>query len=217
MTFLPLLLALAAVNILWASRHALARVFNARAESRNTAALTRQQLLERIRTHGVRRFFVYMASQYRLRVNPMRREQATHQQQRLAIEQQRSQVRKQIWRDGEWSIGFVIVVSALALAWALLFLIQRNLDIRMLLAVGYAESDPALAQLLGTAIALGITILGFIISGLLGMHALLPNWLQVSQTVRGFSPSTFWSSRPWSASRCPRSPSSAPRTRSAAR
>ena len=100
------------------------------------------------------------------------------------MEKTRAELRRQIWRDGKWSCGFVIVVCALALAWVVLFFIQRNLDVRMLEALGYVHAGGAFAQLLGLTIALGVTVIGIVVWGLLGLHSLLPSWVNPSAAVR---------------------------------
>lgn len=95
-----------------------------------------------------------------------------------------AKLRRQLWRGGEWSMGFTLVVVVLALAWLFVFLLLRSLDIRMLEALGYVGASEGLAMILGTLIALVFTVIGIVIAGLLDLHPLLPRAVQVSQTVK---------------------------------
>ncbi|MFN8632041.1 MAG: hypothetical protein U0838_17495 [Chloroflexota bacterium] len=184
MPFLWLILALVVVNGAVAVAYVANRAGGFVKTRRGSARLSRERLIDGIRLRGLRPYFSYMRAQYLTRVNPLHRKLGRRQGDRKALEALRNDVRAQIWRDGDWSVGFVIVVALLAGAWGVLFLIQRNLDVRMLLSLGYAEIDPGLAALLGTAIALAITVLGVVIFGLLKLHPLLPSWLQIRRKVR---------------------------------
>jgi hypothetical protein len=80
-------------------------------------------------------------------------------------------IRRQMFHDGEWHIGFIVVVAILGTGWLFLFYLLRNLDISVMRAVGYPAG---LSNLLGSVSALAVSFLGIVISGLLGIHTFLP-------------------------------------------
>ena len=73
--------------------------------------------------------------------------------------------------DKGWSVGAIAVRNLVAAAWLVFFILQILLDFAMLSAVGY---PPGLALALGCVIAIGISALGVMIWGALGLHALHP-------------------------------------------
>jgi hypothetical protein len=81
----------------------------------------------------------------------------------------RDALSRHIWHGARWSFGFVVVVSVGACLWAVLFGLQREMDVNILVALGYASPS-----VLGMVIALAFTVVGMIVCGLLGLHPLLP-------------------------------------------
>ena len=81
----------------------------------------------------------------------------------------RDALSRRIWHGARWSSGFVAVVAVGAWLWAVLFVLQREMDVNILVALGYASPS-----VLGMVIALGFAAVGMIVCGLLGLHALLP-------------------------------------------
>jgi hypothetical protein len=92
---------------------------------------------------------------------------------------------QQIFRGGDWAVGFVVVISLLGIAWLVFFILQIHLDVTMMVDVGYPTG---LAMALGTVIAIGVSALGIIISGMLGSHSLFPSlerWRRSARITAG--------------------------------
>jgi len=97
-----------------------------------------------------------------------------HQSRRLtSAGRRRDALSRRIWHGTRWSSAFVVVVCAGAWLWAVLFILQREMDINILVALGYASPS-----VLGMLIALAFAVVGMIVSGLLGLHSVLPPWIK---------------------------------------
>jgi hypothetical protein len=77
------------------------------------------------------------------------------------------------WHGARWSFGIVVSVLAGACLWTILFVLQRETDINLLIALGYASPS-----VLGMITALAFAVVGMIVCGLLGLHPLLPSWIK---------------------------------------
>jgi hypothetical protein len=84
----------------------------------------------------------------------------------------------QIWRGNEPKLGFMVIVAVLSVLWAGLFLLQRSTDITVMQAMGSVAP-----QLFGNVIAVVFVILGIVMSGIAGLHHLLPTWLEPKRVL----------------------------------
>jgi hypothetical protein len=151
------------------------------AERRRAAAVERQKLVERVSTEGVLPLGLWFRERLMRRTLRLEQKETTQLLRRECLERRRVEASAQIWRNEPWSAGFVVITLALGAAWLFLFLLQRNLDIQILQALGYT---PALAASLGTVIALVIAMAGVLATGLLGLHPLLPRWIPLRRSLR---------------------------------
>jgi hypothetical protein len=77
------------------------------------------------------------------------------------------------WHGARWSFGIVVSVLVGACLWAILFALQRETDVNLLIALGYASPST-----LGVITALAFALAGMVVCGLLGLHPLLPSWIK---------------------------------------
>ena len=155
-----------------------------RSSARQAAADAEANRIERIRQRGLRALVLVRGQRYAEQEGPLAEQRDEHQRVRLGLESAYAKVRKQLWKDGDWSTGFVVVVSALSAVWAFLFFLVRSLDVQMLEALGYFGGNQLMAQALGTIVALAFTVLGIAIAGLLELHSFLPKQLKLSRPWR---------------------------------
>ena len=160
-------------------------LFTARRSNVRQAAVDAEAgRIERIRQRGLRALVLLRGQQYAEQEGPLAERRDEHQRVRASLESHYAKVRKQLWKDGDWSTGFVVVVVALTLVWAFLFFLVRSLDVQMLEALGFFGGNQLMAQALGTIIALAFAVLGIAIAGLLDLHPFLPKQLKLSRPWR---------------------------------
>lgn len=150
-------------------------------DRRRAAAAERQALVERVSHEGVLPLALWFRERLVKRILRLEQKETAHGLRRERLERRRAEASAQIWRDGQWSAGFALITTGLGAAWLFLFLLQRNLDIQILGALGYT---PGLAAPLGTVIALVIAMAGVLVTGLLGLHPLLPRWIPLRRSLR---------------------------------
>jgi uncharacterized membrane protein (DUF485 family) len=150
-------------------------------ERRQAAAAERLRLVERVRTDGVVPVGLWFREKLARRILRLEQKETIQALRGERLERRRDEASAQVWRDGKWSAGFVLIALGLAAVWLFLFLLQRNLDIQILQALGYT---PGLAVPLGTVIALVIAMAGVLVTGLLGLHPLLPGWIAFRRSLR---------------------------------
>ncbi len=149
--------------------------------ARKKAEQAEEERRELIRRYGIDAVGVMELQPVILEALPFNQEAEAQAERRSECLRRLDSVRRQIFRDGEWSVGFVVVVTALTMAWVTFFVLQRFLDIQIMQDVGYHAT---LAAALGTVIALGVSVLGIVISGLLGLHPLLPAVDRMRRSMR---------------------------------
>lgn len=84
----------------------------------------------------------------------------------------------QFWRGNDPKLGFMVIVGVFSVLWFGLFLLQRSTDITVMQALRTVSP-----QLFGNVIAVAFVILGIVISGIAGMHHLLPSWLEPQRAL----------------------------------
>lgn len=150
----------------------------ARVEERRTRVSSLAERMRRSRVEAVVAWHGMCASS---RVRPSLARSGRWSARDAAVRQLAATAGDQIWGGRSWSLGFGIVAFGLAIAWTYVFVLQRELDVQLMLVLGH---DPDTAQVLGTAVAVGIAVCGLLISGLVGLHSLLPSRVQQVAWVR---------------------------------
>lgn len=152
-----------------------------RREKRAAARADRQRLIERVRGEGILPLGRWLLERFRGRIVRLQQRATAQHERHVRLERRRDEASGQVWRNGKWSAGFILVVTVLGAVWLFLFLLQRNLDIQILEALGYRG---LLAAALGSVIALVIATAGVLITGLVGLHPVLPEWVQWRRSLR---------------------------------
>jgi hypothetical protein len=153
-----------------------------RSDVRRRAIAARDLLLERIRHGNGPQELLLIGQPYRDQVSKEliaadRFSEARHTA--FAI---RDRLIAQVWRGRPWSLGFSIVIAVMAAGWAILFPLQRSMDMAILNALGYPHPT-----LYGTVIAVTFTIIGIVITGILDVHELLPERVRLTSNFAKFT------------------------------
>lgn len=143
------------------------------ADRRRIELVRRDELITRIQHGEWAQVLLQERELFAARARRAQRVMLRHEHDQAAAERRRDELSRHAWRGEKWSLGFVVVACSASAVWAVLFTLQRAMDINALVSLDY-PSPPAL----GTVIALAFAMIGTIVSGLLGMHALLPPWLR---------------------------------------
>lgn len=157
-----------------------------RAGARQAATEAETARIDGIRQGGLRGLLLVRRQQYTEAEGPLAEQRDEHQRVRVGLEATYDKIKKQLWRDGDWHAGFVVVVAVLTLAWTFLFALVRALDVQMIEALGYFGGNQLMAQAAGTIIALAFALIGVIVAGLLGLHSFLPRWIEIGRPLRVF-------------------------------
>lgn len=157
-----------------------------RADARHSAAEAETRRIDGIRQRGLPALILLRRQQYMEAEGPLAEQRDDHNRRRIGLEAAYDKIKKQVWRDGDWHAGFVVVVTALTLVWAFLFALVRALDVQMMQAVGWLGGNEGTAQTVGTVLALAFAVIGVIVAGLLGLHPLLARWIKIGRPLRLF-------------------------------
>lgn len=194
MTAQMIVLALAGVALLGALLYAGERHRERQEEDRQRQAVARKEQEERqeglrqlIRDHGIRPVGQMLLRRRQPETLPHQQVATMEAERGVRARGRLDHLRQQIFRGGDWAVGFIVVISLLGIAWLVFFILQIRLDVTMMVDVGYPAG---LAMALGTVIAIGVSALGIIISGLLGLHSLFPSlekWRRSARVTAGLA------------------------------
>jgi hypothetical protein len=146
-------------------------------DRRVAAAQVRAELLTQFREHP-QSALIRLREPYMTQLGELEREEQAAGAASTAAEGKRAKWSAQIWRGQEPKLGFMIIVGVLSVVWGFLFLLQRAMDITVMQAL--KSVDP---QLFGNVIALVFVVIGILLSGIAGMHNLLPSWLEPKRAL----------------------------------
>ncbi len=138
-----------------------------------TARLRRAQLIARIQQGEAAQVLLQVRAPYAGRARRARYAMQRRSRRLTIAGRRRDALSHHAWHGARWSFGFVLAVLLSACLWASLFVLQRDMDINVLAALGYASPSG-----LGMVVALVFAGVGMIVSGLLGLHPLLPAWIK---------------------------------------
>lgn len=144
-----------------------------RSDMHRRAIAARERLIERIRRGEAGQVLLPIRERYRARHHAVLRRAARSEERGAALARRAGELSGQVWRGAGPNLGFVITVVVLTAAWLILFLLQRASDITILTALGYPYPP-----LFGSLIAIMFAVAGIIVTGLFGVHHLLPPFLR---------------------------------------
>lgn len=148
-----------------------------RHDQRKDAAARQEQLNEQLRTNP-QSVLLPLREEYVTRNGNLGRTIASAGKSAEAAEAKQAKWSAQIWRGNDPKLGFMVIVAVLSVLWAGLFLLQRSTDITVMQALGSVSPE-----LFGNVIAVVFVILGIVMSGIAGMHHLLPSWMEPTRVL----------------------------------
>lgn len=148
-----------------------------RHDQRNDAAARQEQLNQQLRTNP-QSVLLPLREEYVTRNGNLDRRIASAGKAADVAEAKQAKWSAQIWRGNDPKLGFMVIVAVLSMLWAGLFLLQRSTDITVMQALGSVAP-----QLFGNVIAVVFVILGIVMSGVAGLHHLLPTWMEPKRVL----------------------------------
>jgi hypothetical protein len=148
-----------------------------RHDQRKDAALRQERLNEQLRIHP-QSVLLPLRETYVTRNGNLDRGIASAAKAAGAAETKEAKWSAQIWRGNDPKLGFIVIVAVLTFLWGGLFLLQRSTDITVMQALGSVAP-----QLFGNVIAIVFVILGIAMSGIAGVHHLLPSWMEPKRVL----------------------------------
>lgn len=137
--------------------------------------------VDRVRSGFGPHVFAVMRENARTAVLPRAQRQTRFTQRVVHWEGRKAEWSKHVWKGKAVSPGFVGIVCALSTVWLFLLVLQRAMDIQIIAALGYR---PGMAPVLGTVVALAFVVFGLLVTGLLGLHDLLPSAVELRRSIR---------------------------------
>jgi hypothetical protein len=148
-----------------------------RHDRRVEAARAEAELLNQFREHP-QSALIRLREPYMTETGELERQEQAAASAAAAAKGKQARWSAQIWRGQEPKLGFMIVVAILSVVWGFLYLLQRSMDITVMQALGSVSP-----QLFGNVIALVFVVIGILLSGIAGMHHLLPSWLEPTRAL----------------------------------
>jgi hypothetical protein len=153
-----------------------------RIDKRRAAEARWQNLIELVRSGGLVSALLQLKVSYERLFTQADVDQRNALQVVARSRQWLSIVAEQLRASRLWSLQAGAMVAATTLAWGFLFPMQRNTDIAILEALNHTQ--PALY---GTIIAVVFSVIGIVITGILGLHGAFFGLRPASMTGRAFT------------------------------